>query len=76
MSENNTSLAVRKSAERTKRRMKTMLSFMFKVCLGIVMIFPIIIMISWSIRSDVELVKYGASLIPHDPTFRFYTWCF
>lgn len=76
MSKNNTSLAVRKSAERTKRRMKTMLSFMFKVCLGIVMIFPIIIMISWSIRSDVELVKYGASLIPHDPTFRFYTWCF
>ena len=76
MSKNNTSLTVRKSKEYAKRRLKKILKLVFKIALGIVMIFPIMIMISWSIRSDAELVLYGASLIPRNPTLSFYTWCF
>ena len=76
MSNNNTSLTVRKSKEYAARRLKRILKLVFKIALGLVMIFPIMIMISWSIRSDAELVLYGASLIPRNPTLSFYAWCF
>lgn len=75
MSKNNTSLTVRRSKEYAQRRMKQVLKLVFKIALGLVMLFPILIMISWSIRSDAELVLYGASLIPRNPTLSYYAWC-
>ena len=75
MSANNY-LIKRPSQQYIKRRMKAFLSFLFKVAVGLIIIFPIFVMASWSLRLDAELVQYGATLFPKTWTLEYYEWAF
>ena len=72
----NTSLAQLHSTERIKRKAKRVLSFVVKLAIGLFIMIPIFVMMSWSLRPDAELVKYGASLLPHTWTLEYYKWAF
>lgn len=72
----NNSLLVTPSKQYMKRRIKAILAFIFKVALGLVILFPVFVMASWSLRPDAELVQYGATLFPKTWTLEYYKWAF
>ncbi|MBE6970552.1 MAG: carbohydrate ABC transporter permease [Ruminococcaceae bacterium] len=70
------SLLASPSKQHMKRRAKAVLAFIFKVGLGLVILFPVFVMASWSLRPDAELVQYGATLFPKTWTLEYYKWAF
>lgn len=55
---------------------REVLLFLLKVAIGLFFMIPIFVMMSWSLRPDYEIVKYGATLFPHEWTLQYYKWGF
>lgn len=73
MMNTNTSITI-KNIALVKKRTFEVSSFIMKTALGFVILLPIWVMLSWSLRPDAELVKYGASLFPKTWTLQYYEW--
>jgi len=69
-------LILSKNRARTNKIIRETLGYVIKIAIGLLFMIPIFVMMSWSLRPDAELVKYGASLLPHKWTFEYYAWCF
>ena len=72
----NTSLQKVQNKEHIRKQALLIAQFAIKVAIGLLILIPIFVMVSWSLRPDSELVKYGASLLPHEFTLEYYRWAF
>jgi len=70
------SLLAAPSKQYIRRRVKAFFAFVLKVGIGLIILFPVFVMASWSLRPDAELVQYGATLFPKTWTLEYYEWAF
>lgn len=72
---NSNTLVTFKNPALIKKRIIELSFFITKMAIGFIIILPIWVMLSWSLRPDAELVRYGTSLFPKTWTLEYYRWC-
>jgi sn-glycerol 3-phosphate transport system permease protein len=58
------------------KKEKEMLFLLFRIALGLVILFPLFICFSYSMRPDTELMNRSRSILPEQWSFEHYRWVF